>query len=321
MSETVNVAVRLRPFNVREKERNSKCCVRMEGKTCTLVHPSGNDGMNRRFTFDHVFNSFNEGDASCATQRTVWDAVGKPVLEAAWDGYNVSLFAYGQTGSGKSHSMVGFDSTDKGIIPKACEQMFERISGNDDADLSFRVECSMLEIYNEKVRDLFVSFSANMERRGGLKVRDAPTTGAFVEGLKSAPVSSYAQIEKLMQQGTKNRTIAATNMNETSSRAHTIFMVKLTQTRVLHAPPSSAGGDGKEGGEPAPPRQTERSSVINLVDLAGSERQKGTGSEGDRLKEAGAINKSLSALGNVISALAANSKLLDQQQQQQLQQS
>ena len=68
MSETVNVAVRLRPFNAREKERNSKCCVRMEGKTCTLVHPSGNDGMNRRFTFDHVFNSFNEGDASCATE-------------------------------------------------------------------------------------------------------------------------------------------------------------------------------------------------------------------------------------------------------------
>ena len=137
----------------------------------------------------------------------------KPVLEAAWEGYNVSLFAYGQTGSGKSHSMVGFDSTDKGIIPKACERMFERISKNEDSDLSFRVECSMLEIYNERVRDLSYLL-ANAERKGGLRVRDAPTTGAFVEGLKSAPVSSYAQIEKLMQQGTKNRTIAATNMNE-----------------------------------------------------------------------------------------------------------
>ena len=179
--------------------------------------------------------------------------------------------------------------------------------GSSAVDGGSRLSVQSLEIYNEKVRDLFVSFSANMERRGGLKVRDAPTTGAFVEGLKSAPVSSYAQIEKLMQQGTKNRTIAATNMNETSSRAHTIFMVKLTQTRVLHAPPSSAGGDGKEGGEPAPPRQTERSSVINLVDLAGSERGVKTGATGAAAKEGSYINKSLSALGDVIKTLEAKS--------------
>jgi kinesin family protein 1 len=174
--------------------------------------------------------------------------------------------------------------------------MFERIDVNDDKELSFRVECSMLEIYNERIRDLFVPFSHQNEKKlGGLKLRDSPSLGVVVEGLKSSPVSSYSQIDLLMAQGTKNRTIAATNMNETSSRAHTIFMVRLTQTRVT--------------GSAAELKAVERTSIINLVDLAGSERQKGSGAEGDRLKEAGAINKSLSVLGNVISALAFNASL------------
>lgn len=286
------VAVRLRPFNEREKARDAKRCVMVDParpNSCMLVNPV-DTSLSRQFTFDHVFDSFTEDPEQNATQRTVWEAVGRPVLEAAWEGYNVSLFAYGQTGSGKSHSMVGFDHTDKGIIPNACEKMFERIQANTDSELSFRVECSMLEIYNERIRDLFVAFSQQGEKRAaGLRLRDSPSQGVVVEGLLSAPVSSYAQVERLMAQGTRNRTIAATNMNETSSRAHTIFMVKLTQTRVSRE--VGGGNQGETGGEI---RATDRTSVINLVDLAGSERQKASGAEGDRLKEAGSINKSLS---------------------------
>ena len=333
MNDNVCVAVRLRPFNDRERMRDAKCCVVIDPQqpnSCRLVAPQAETavdpqkpGPGRFFTFDHVFDSFTADQNRVATQRTVWEAVGIPVLEAAWGGYNVSVFAYGQTGSGKSHSMVGFDHTEKGIIPNTCEQLFQRIEANADPELSFRVECSMLEIYNERIRDLFVPFSyrPTMAEKlkgsdAGLKVRDHPTLGVHVEGLLCAPVASYAQVERLMSEGTKNRTIAATNMNETSSRAHTICSLKLTSTRVSS---SSSSSDSSSGGTTAGSRSNsglqntikavDRTSLINLVDLAGSERQRASGVVGDRLKEAGAINKSLSALGNVISALAYNSGL------------
>jgi hypothetical protein len=126
--------------------------------------------------------------------------------------------------------------------------------------------------------------------RGGLKIRDSPKTGAYVENLKKIPVVSYKQIERLMSFGTRNRTVAATNMNETSSRAHTIFTITFVQT-ILNRETMKAG---------------DIRSSINLVDLAGSERVARTGATGDRLTEGGHINKSLSALGNVINALAKN---------------
>jgi hypothetical protein len=330
MNDNVCVAVRLRPFNDRERMRDAKCCVIVDPQqpnSCRLVPPQAESTPDsqkpgvpgRSFTFDHVFDSFTADHDRVATQRTVWEAVGIPVLEAAWGGYNVSVFAYGQTGSGKSHSMVGFDHTEKGIIPNTCEQLFQRIEANADPELTFRVECSMLEIYNERIRDLFVPFSYRPTMAdklkgsdAGLKVRDHPTLGVHVEGLLCAPVASYAQVERLMSEGTKNRTIAATNMNETSSRAHTICSLKLTSTRVSSSSSSSSessnGGSGS-GGLQNTIKAVDRTSLINLVDLAGSERQRASGVAGDRLKEAGAINKSLSALGNVISALAYNSGL------------
>jgi len=146
-----------------------------------------------------------------------------------------------------------------------------------------------MEIYNEKIRDLLVDFS--MQKGKSLKLRDSPKTGAYVEGLKKSPVSTYEQIQEIMNSGTRNRTVAATQMNETSSRAHTIFIITVTQTQV----------DRERG------KATDKVSCINLIDLAGSERAASTGAKGDRLKEGAAINVSLSALGNVISALAKNS--------------
>ena len=144
---------------------------------------------------------------------------------AAVAGYNCSLFAYGQTGAGKSYSMMGYGE-DKGIIPIACERIFENIDNNTDPNLTIKVEASMLEIYMEKIRDLFDP------KAGDLKIRNDPKKGFYVETLTRNAVANYASIDKLMEAGTKARTVASTQMNATSSRAHTIFQIVLTQTKV-----------------------------------------------------------------------------------------
>lgn len=151
--------------------------------------------------------------------------------------------------------------------------------------MTFKVETAMLEIYMEKIRDLFNPSA------GELKVRLDPKIGFFVKDLTKNAVRDFATIERLMEAGSKARTVASTNMNKTSSRAHTIFQITFTQTKL-----DAAAG-----------KATDKTSVINLVDLAGSERQKGTGATGARLKEGSAINMSLSSLGRVIETLAFNS--------------
>ena len=284
--DNVKVAVRVRPFNAREKERSATCIIQMNGKTTTITSPE--TGEAKSFTFDFSYWS-HEPAPNFATQQVVFDDLGIGVLENAWQGYNVSLFAYGQTGSGKSYSMVGYGE-DKGIIPCACAELFRRIESNTQADVTYHVQASMMEIYNEKVRDLF-NPSNKANEGGGLKVRDNPKTGPYVDGLAMLPVKDFSQIEHLMDEGTKARTVASTQMNATSSRAHTLFTLIMTQTKV-----------DKQAG-----KAMDKVSKISLVDLAGSERASGTGATGDRLKEGAAINKSLSALGNVISALAEQS--------------
>jgi len=283
MADNVKVAVRVRPFNAREKERDATCIIKMDGTTTSITSPE--TGEVKNFAFDYSYWSHTPGP-NFADQKVVFDDLGIGVLENAWQGYNVSLFAYGQTGAGKSYSMVGYGE-DKGIIPCACQELFNRIESNENPDITYRVQASMMEIYNEKVRDLFNP--GNKANDGaGLKVRDNPKTGPYVEGLALLPVKNYSQIEHLMDEGTKARTVASTQMNATSSRAHTLFTIMLTQTKV-----DKAAG-----------KAMDKVSKISLVDLAGSERASGTGATGDRLKEGAAINKSLSALGNVISALA-----------------
>ena len=267
-----------RPFNNNEKVAGSNQCILMnkEHRQVVIKNPQG--GEDKVFTYDYVYDScLPEEDEDYAGQDTVWGDLGTELLEAAWAGYNYSLFAYGQTGSGKSHSMVGFGEA-RGVIPRACEAIFEKMRGgggnaNEGDDVRYKVEASMLEIYNERIRDLFVPM--NQQDKGGLKVRDSPSTGAYVYGLKKIPVVSYSQIERLMAFGTKNRTVAATNMNETSSRAHTIFCIAFVQT-VVNRDTMKANDIRSE---------------ISLVDLAGSERVSRTGASGDRLVEGGHINK------------------------------
>ncbi len=151
------------------------------------------------------------------------------MINNTFEGYHTCLFAYGQTGSGKSYSIVGYGA-DKGIVPRACEEIFVRIRKkleDPSSSVKFEVTVSMLEIYNEHVQDLFSN--PNNRPKGGLKVRESPAAGVFVEGLSKVPVNSYEEIQHQYDVGNNNRTIASTLMNATSSRAHTIFSIVFKQ--------------------------------------------------------------------------------------------
>ena len=289
---SVKVAVRVRPFNTREKESKSICNIEM---TVNQTIIKDELGQPRTFTFDHSFwshdcyieqeNGYLSPDSSgkYADQSLVFETLGKQILDNAWEGYHCCLFAYGQTGSGKSYSMVGYGAN-KGIVPISCEEIFKRIANNKDPAIHYEVEVSMLEIYNEKVQDLLVPI--NKRPPSGLKIRESKALGVFVADLTKYPVSSYEEISNKMEEGYQNRTIGSTLMNNTSSRAHTIVTVEFKQVQQV----------GKT--------KSEKLSKINLVDLAGSERANSTGATGERLKEGCNINKSLLILGNVINTLA-----------------
>uniref|UniRef100_A0A8C5SQA8 plus-end-directed kinesin ATPase n=1 Tax=Laticauda laticaudata TaxID=8630 RepID=A0A8C5SQA8_LATLA len=206
------------------------------------------------------------------------------MLLHAFEGYNVCIFAYGQTGAGKSYTMMGKQEENQaGIIPQLCEELFEKINDNSNEEMSYSVEVSYMEIYCERVRDLL-----NPKNKGNLRVREHPLLGPYVEDLSKLAVTSYTDIADLMDAGNKARTVAATNMNETSSRSHAVFTIVFTQKK--HDAETNLS--------------TEKVSKISLVDLAGSERADSTGAKGTRLKEGANINKSLTTLGKVISALA-----------------
>lgn len=214
----------------------------------------------------------------------VYTDIGEEMLQHSFDGYNVCIFAYGQTGAGKSYTMMGREfEGQEGIIPMLCKDLFHRISETASKDLEFAVEVSFMEIYCERVRDLL-----NPKNKGNLKVREHPLLGPYVEDLSKLAVTSYEDIHDLIDEGNKARTVAATNMNETSSRSHAVFTIFFTQRRH----------------DQLTDLVTEKVSKISLVDLAGSERADSTGAKGTRLKEGANINKSLTTLGKVISALA-----------------
>ena len=235
------------------------------------------------FAFDKSYWSFDRQDKHFAGQDNLFNDLGAPLLDNAFQGYNNCIFAYGQTGSGKSYSMMGYGE-ESGVIPRICQNMFERITEfQKDKNLTYTVEVSYLEIYNERVRDLL-----NPATKGNLKVREHPSTGPYVEDLAKLAVRSFEEIEHLMDEGNKARTVAATSMNETSSRSHAVFTLTVTQKRH----------------DVETRMDTEKVAKISLVDLAGSERATSTGATGARLKEGAEINRSLSTLGRVIAALA-----------------
>ncbi|XP_012577543.1 PREDICTED: kinesin-like protein KIF17 [Condylura cristata] len=211
----------------------------------------------------------------------IYNEIAYPLVEGVTEGYNGTIFAYGQTGSGKSFTMQGLPDppSQRGIIPRAFEHVFESVQCAENT--KFLVRASYLEIYNEDVRDLL-----GADTKQKLELKEHPEKGVYVRGLSMHTVHSVAQCERIMETGWKNRSVGYTLMNKDSSRSHSIFTISIEIYAV-----DERGKDHLRAGK------------LNLVDLAGSERQSKTGATGERLKEATKINLSLSALGNVISAL------------------
>ncbi|XP_064405609.1 kinesin-like protein klp-20 [Halichondria panicea] len=238
----------------------------MTGPETTISHGD----KETSFTFDH---SYFHGTKS----SEVYSDLGQPLLEKALEGYNATIFAYGQTGSGKTYCMTGTEE-ERGIIPLMNKALFDHIESASPTK-KFLVTVSYLEIYQEVIHDLLNPHGKDM------KVRQHPQFGVYVEGLAELVVRSGKDIEQLQLQGNRVRKVAATEMNQRSSRSHSVFMLSIKQR-------GEGDGDG------------ELKAKVNLVDLAGSERAESTGAQGHTLKEGAAINKSLSALGNVINALA-----------------
>ncbi|KAJ8735802.1 hypothetical protein PYW07_007422 [Mythimna separata] len=292
-TDKIKVAVRVRPFNRRELELGTQCVVEMENMQTILQIPQSAHEKERKqpktFAFDHCFYSLDPSLPHFASQKTVFECLGRDILDNAFDGYNACIFAYGQTGSGKSYTMMGSPGADEGgIIPRLCDSLFERIKVQQSPPaLTYKVEVSYMEIYNERVHDLLDPETT----RRSLRVREHAVLGPYVDGLSQLAVTSFQDIDNLMTEGNKSRTVAATNMNSESSRSHAVFSVVLTQTLT----DAATGVSG------------EKVARLSLVDLAGSERAVKTGAVGDRLKEGSNINKSLTTLGLVISKLADQS--------------
>ncbi|XP_020610321.1 kinesin-like protein KIF13B [Orbicella faveolata] len=287
MSSKVKVAVRVRPFNRREIDLGTKCVVDMDETQTVLFSSASRDKKHTKtFAFDHCFWSMDESNNKYASQEKVYNCLGADVLLNAFEGYNACIFAYGQTGSGKTFTMMG-SQNQTGLIPRLCDELFDKISKNEDENITNKVEVSYIEIYNEKVRDLLCPRG----NHATLRVREHKILGPYVEGLTKLVVSSFKDIETLMIEGNKSRTVAATNMNTESSRSHAVFNIVLTRNEY-DKQTESVG---------------EKVSKLSLVDLAGSERASKSGAEGERLKEGSNINRSLVTLGQVISSLADQS--------------
>ncbi|KAL4713073.1 hypothetical protein ACJJTC_001127 [Scirpophaga incertulas] len=294
---SVKVAVRVRPFNQREKDMGAKLIVQMDGKKTRLLTVKNSKEQNeggrekyKDFTFDHSYWSYDSDDKHYASQEQVFSDLGLDVIDSAFEGYNACVFAYGQTGSGKTFTMMG-SSENQGLIPRICRQLFSRVAAGKESGASYRTEVSYLEIYNERVKDL-LGGSGGAGSGGGsshsLRVREHPQHGPYVQDLSKHLVSDYDDIQECMQRGNQQRTTASTAMNDVSSRSHAIFTVRFVQASYL-----------RHNNMPS-----ETASKVHLVDLAGSERADATGATGQRLVEGAHINKSLVTLGSVISALA-----------------
>ncbi|NXV71830.1 KIF14 protein, partial [Atlantisia rogersi] len=289
----VVVAVRVRPFNSREKNDNSFPVISMSGSETTVQNPTTNQVYS--FNYDFSFWSFDECHPNFASQAIIYKTLAMPLLERAFEGYNTCLFAYGQTGSGKSYTMMGFDE-DRGIIPRLCEDLFTRITQMDKQQVVlYHLEMSFFEVYNEKIHDLLVFKADNGQKKQPLRVREHPVLGPYVEGLTVLVLHpDFSLLQSWLELGNKQRATAATVMNDKSSRSHSVFTLIMTQTKV----------------ELVDEEQCDRrlTSHINLIDLAGSECCSTAQTTGERLKEGVSINKSLLTLGKVISALSRQSQ-------------
>ncbi|XP_061168862.1 uncharacterized protein LOC133178120 [Saccostrea echinata] len=297
----VKVAVRVRPLSQREKDGNSKSIVEVHGDSLSILNAKVEQyseyGDSREkikhFTFDYCYDSSGAPQSpGYASQQLVFQDLGTEILQAAFEGYNACLFAYGQTSTGKTYTMMGARE-DYGITPRICEGLFSHVDDCLSENVTFRVDISYLEIYNERVKDLLRPTLLKPKEKFTLKVREHPKEGPYVQDLSSHPVKDNSEIQDLLDRGNESRTTASTYMHDRSSRSHAIVTITFTQAKLEDDLPH------------------EIVSKIHLVDLAGSERADPNFSEHykGRLKEGANINRSLVTLGNVIKALAERSLL------------
>ncbi|XP_049914744.1 kinesin-like protein KIF3C [Epinephelus moara] len=281
-SESVKVVVRCRPLNQKDESNGpAGGIVQMDlrlGQVILRNPRAPASEPQKTFTFDAVYDANSK-------QRDLYDESVRPLIDSVLAGFNGTIFAYGQTGTGKTYTMQGawLDPERRGVIPNAFDHIFTHIS-RSQSDKQYLVRASYLEIYLEDIRDLL---DPNHGSAKALELRESPESGVYVRDLTSCVCKSIKEIEEVMNVGNQARAVGATDMNEHSSRSHALFLITVEC--------SQPGPDG---------RKHIRVGRLNLVDLAGSERQAKTGVQGERLKEAAKINLSLSALGNVISALA-----------------
>lgn len=284
-AENIRVAVRCRPMNDRENREKAVSCFTCDNGNAILTNLE-NPSEKHQFAYDFVYGSDS-------AQQQVFQDIGIPILDRAFGGYNGTIFAYGQTGSGKSFSMSGVSGSEtlEGLIPRMNKAIFDRIKADmlDNPHKLYLVECSFFEIYNEIIYDLLDLSGNSKKSKGGLEIKEHSVLGIYVKDLQERVVESRDQVIELMAQGSQARTVGYTQMNAESSRSHSIFVIKIHQ--------KDSTDESKN-----------IFAKINLVDLAGSERAASTGAQGDRLKEGANINKSLSALGNVINALVEASR-------------
>ncbi|XP_042189420.1 kinesin-like protein KIF3C isoform X1 [Callorhinchus milii] len=275
--ETVKVVVRCRPLNGKEDAAGYEEVADMDVKLgqVSIRNPKAiSSELPKTFTFDAVYDVNSK-------QSDLYDETVRPLIDSVLQGFNGTIFAYGQTGTGKTYTMQGVwtDPEKRGIIPNSFEHIFTHISRSKDQQ--YLVRASYLEIYQEEIRDLL-----HKDQSKKLEMKEKPETGVYIKDLSSFVTKNVKEIEHVMNVGNQTRSVASTNMNEYSSRSHAIFVITVECSEL--------GLDGENH---------IRVGKLNLVDLAGSERQSKTGVQGERLKEATKINLSLSALGNVISAL------------------
>jgi len=297
MGDCIKVAVRLRLF-LPNDPKPRVLGVEMQGCETVITNPENNE--DKKFAFNYSYWSFDKSeDHEFANNARIYNDLGKDILDNTINGFNSCLFAYGQTGSGKSYSMTGDGDKgkDPGIIQLVSRGIFNLIQEKSqvkDNGVEYVVQVAMLEIYCEAIRDLLNPKAGALECRLNPK---STVKGFWVPELTRVPVKSVSDVIKFMDLGFKNRSLTATKMNKTSSRAHTLFTIKLVQRKLN--PMKNVKKSEK---------YLETSGEITLVDLAGSECLKNTGATGQAAKEGRAINLSLTSLGLVIDALAKKAK-------------
>lgn len=278
--EAVKVAIRCRPIGSKELSQGFTKIVDVNQETGEVfVSKPGVPGKPKQYTFDYAYGEHS-------TQQQVYEQCASQIVMSVLEGYNGTVFAYGQTGTGKTWTMDGDrkSKTQKGITSRSFEHVFKAINGSPDKQ--FLVSVSMLEIYNEEIRDLI---KGDQQK---LKLKQDEAGVVYVESLSQTEVKSDSDCMKLLDLGSENKQVASTDMNARSSRSHSIFTITVEQSEI----------------DPITGQQEIKKGKLNLVDLAGSERQDKTGATGDRFKEARSINLSLATLGNVIHALVDNNK-------------